>query len=116
MRHLKKKKTLDRARDSRRLLLRGLLVNFALQKSIKTTQAKAKVIRPLIENLITHAKPDTLEARRYLLKKLNNPRATDAYLKKIAPQYKERRGGYTRITKLGYRAGDNAPVVKIELI
>lgn len=116
MRHQKKKKTLDRARDSRRALFRGLMVNFILNKKMATTQAKAKAVRPRIERLITQAKKDNLATRRYLLSKLNNQAAVNKLIKDIAPKYADRAGGYTRLVKLGFRIGDGADLVQLELI
>lgn len=116
MRHQKKKKTLDRARGPRKALLRGLLVNFFLNKKMKTTLAKAKAIKPIAERLINRAKKDDLATRRYLLARLNDQKAVNKLIKDIAPQYKDRAGGYTRIIKLGARQGDGADIAQIELV
>lgn len=116
MRHQKKKKTLDRARGPRKALLRGLMVNFFLNKKIKTTQAKAKTIKPMVERLICRAQKDDLATRRYLLARLNDKKAVDKLIKDIAPKYKDRQGGYTRLTKLGSRQGDGADISQIELV
>ncbi len=116
MRHQKKKKTLDRARGPRKALFRGLMVNFFLHKKMKTTQAKAKAVQPMIERLISRARKDDLATRRYLLARLNDKKAVDKLIKDIAPNYKEREGGYTRIIKLGSRQGDGADIAQIELV
>jgi len=99
-----------------RLLLANLAVALFTHKSIKTTETKAKRLRPLAERLITFAKRGDLHARRRVLSILRNKDATHVLFADIAPLYQEREGGYTRITKLGFRKGDNAPMAQIELV
>ena len=99
-----------------RLLLANLAVALFTHKSIKTTETKAKRLRPLAERLITFAKRGDLHARRRVLSILRNKDATYVLFAEIAPLVAEREGGYTRITKLGFRKGDNAPMAQIELV
>lgn len=116
MRHLNKKKILDRQRDARRALVKGLLVNFCLHGKMQTTKVRGRVIKSAVEKLITRAKKNDLASRRYLLSRLGSEVAVNRLLKEIAPKYLERKGGYTRLIKMGYRAGDSAEMVKLELI
>lgn len=99
-----------------RLMLANMSVSLFTHKSIKTTETKAKRLRPFAERLITFAKRGDLHARRRVLSILRNKEATHILFTEIAPLVAEREGGYTRITKLGYRKGDNAPMAAIELV
>lgn len=99
-----------------RLMLANMSVSLFLHKSIKTTETKAKRLRPVAERLITFAKRGDLHARRRALSILRNKEAVHILFAEIAPLVAEREGGYTRITKLGYRKGDNAPMAQIELV
>jgi len=99
-----------------RLLLANLANALFEHKSITTTETKAKRLRPLAERLITFAKRGDLHARRRVLSILRNKETTHILFTEIAPLVSEREGGYTRITKLGFRKGDNAPLAAIELI
>lgn len=116
MRHRKNKKTLDRKRGPRRALLKSLAVNFVLKEKIKTTEAKAKTVKPIIERLITRAKENNLNNYRRINSYLQNREAVKKLLEKIGPRYKERAGGYCRILKLGPRRGDAASMVILELV
>jgi len=97
-------------------MLANMAVSLFTHKSIKTTETKAKRLRPVAERLITFAKRGDLHARRRALSILRNKEAVHILFAEIAPLVAEREGGYTRITKLGYRKGDNAPVAQIELV
>ena len=99
-----------------RLLLANLASALFTHKSIKTTETKAKRLRPLAERLVTFAKRGDLHARRRVLSVLGNKEAVHILFTEIAPLVAEREGGYTRIVKLGYRKGDNAPMAQIELV
>ncbi|WP_309129690.1 50S ribosomal protein L17 [Microbacterium sp.] len=100
-----------------RLLLANLAAALFTHKSIKTTETKAKRLRPLAERLITLAKRGDLHARRRALTVLrSNKDAAHVLFNEIAPLVAEREGGYTRITKVGNRKGDNAPMAVIELV
>mgnify|MGYP006312220103 CR=1 FL=1 len=116
MRHRKKGKILDRKFQSRKALLRSLATNLVLFEKIKTTEAKAKALKPIIEKLITKAKKGDLTARRDLLKYLYLEVAVKKMINEMGPRYKDRKGGYTRISKLGTRQGDGAQIAQIELI
>ncbi len=116
MKHLKKGKILDRKIGPRKALLRNLATNLILYEKIKTTEAKAKAIKPIIEKLITKGKSGDLHARRELIKYLYLDNAVKKVLEDLSPRYKERKGGYTRIIKLGTRQGDAAKVVQIEFV
>lgn len=96
--------------------MRSLLNNFIKAGKITTTEAKAKELRPLVEKMITRAKKDSVGNRRFLARYLNRGRVKKL-LEEIGPRYLERRGGYTRIIKLGERKiGDASPMAVIELI
>ena len=99
-----------------RLLLANLAAALFTHKSIKTTETKAKRLRPLAERLITFAKRGDLHARRRVLAVISDKTVVHELFTEIAPLVAEREGGYTRITKLGYRKGDNAPMAQIELV
>ncbi|WP_194421691.1 50S ribosomal protein L17 [Microbacterium abyssi] len=99
-----------------RLLLANLASALFTHKSIKTTETKAKRLRPLAERLITFAKRGDLHARRRVLSILGNKEVVHILFAEIAPLVAEREGGYTRITKVGNRKGDNAPMAVIELV
>ncbi|WP_168626227.1 MULTISPECIES: 50S ribosomal protein L17 [unclassified Cryobacterium] len=99
-----------------RLLLANLAAALFTHKSIKTTETKAKRLRPVAERLITFAKRGDLHARRRVLSVIGDKGVVHELFTQIAPLVAERDGGYTRITKLGYRKGDNAPMVQIELV
>jgi large subunit ribosomal protein L17 len=116
MRHRKKGKILGRKIGPRRALLKSLAANFVLKGKIKTTEAKAKTIKPVVEKLITRAKENNLTNYREINSFLQNRIATKKLLEEIGPRYKERPGGYCRIIKLGIRKGDAAEMVILELV
>jgi len=99
-----------------RLLLANLATALFTHKSITTTETKAKRLRPLAERLITFAKRGDLHARRRVMTIIRDKSAVHELFTQIAPLVAEREGGYTRITKVGYRKGDNAPMAVIELV
>ncbi|MGO1497470.1 50S ribosomal protein L17, sunset domain variant [Agrococcus casei] len=99
-----------------RLMLANLAASLFTHKSIKTTETKAKRLRPFAERLITFAKRGDLHARRRVLRVIHDPSVVHVLFTEIAPLVEDRPGGYTRITKLGYRKGDNASVAQIELV
>ncbi|HEY9499017.1 MAG TPA: 50S ribosomal protein L17 [Terrimesophilobacter sp.] len=99
-----------------RLLLANLAAALFTHKSIKTTETKAKRLRPVAERLITFAKRGDLHARRRVLGVIGDKTVVHELFTQIAPLVADRDGGYTRITKLGFRKGDNAPMVQIELV
>ena len=116
MRHKKKGRKLGRKVGNRKALLRNLACQLILHKKIKTTDPKAKELRSFIEPLITLAKKDSLHSRRLVIKKLPNKNIVRILFKEIAPLFSTRPGGYTRITKLGQRDNDRAPVSIIEFV
>jgi len=99
-----------------RLLLANLAAALFTHKSIKTTETKAKRLRPIAERLITFAKRGDLHARRRVLAVIGDKSVVHELFTEIAPLVELREGGYTRITKLGFRKGDNASMVQIELV
>jgi large subunit ribosomal protein L17 len=99
-----------------RLILANLATSLFEHKRITTTEAKAKRLRPLAERLITFAKRGDLPARRRVLTVVKSKDVVHALFTEIAPAVAERQGGYTRITKIGPRKGDNAPMAVIELV
>jgi large subunit ribosomal protein L17 len=99
-----------------RLLLANLAAALYTHKSIKTTETKAKRLRPLAERLITFAKRGDLHARRRVLSVIGDKSVVHTLFTEIAPLVADREGGYTRITKVGNRKGDNAPMAVIELV
>ncbi|GAA2719795.1 50S ribosomal protein L17 [Cellulomonas aerilata] len=99
-----------------RLILANLATSLFEHKRITTTEAKAKRLRPLAERLITFAKRGDLAARRRVLTVVRDKGVVHTLFTEIAPSVTERQGGYTRITKIGPRKGDNAPMAVIELV
>jgi large subunit ribosomal protein L17 len=97
-------------------MLANLAAALFTHKSIKTTETKAKRLRPVAERLITFAKRGDLHARRRVLAVIHDKTVVHELFTEIAPLVELRAGGYTRITKLGYRKGDNAPMAQIELV
>lgn len=116
MRHRKDKKTLDRKRDSRRLLTRTLANQLLQHGSLTTTLVKGKVTQRNAERLIRLGKVDTLARLRQLIGLTNDPALAKKIIKHISPKYRTRPGGYTRLVRLNNRAGDGAQVVKISLV
>lgn len=104
-----------RERSQRRALMRGLCENLFLHGSVKTTLARAKEMRSVAERAVSLGKRQDLASRRLLSAQFSSQVAKKVY-SDIAPRYTERRGGYTRILKLGVRSGDAAPLAKIELV
>ena len=99
-----------------RLILSNLATSLFEHGSITTTQAKAKRLQPLAESLITKAKRGDLSARRHVMRTIRDKTVVHVLFTEIGERFAERPGGYTRITKLGPRKGDNAPMVVIELV
>lgn len=116
MRHRTAGKILDRKKGPREALLRGLATSVLLFERVKTTKAKAKAVRPLVEKMITVGKAGTITARRRLTGVLLSEGAVRKVIEDIAPRYKTRKGGYTRITAIGRRQGDGAEMAQIELV
>ena len=108
--------------DHRKALLRNLSTDVILKGKIETTEMRAKEVQSVVEKLITIAKEDNLSARRLAAAYVRNVQnaegktALQVLFGELGPKYKDRKGGYTRGTKLGFRRGDNAPLASIELI
>lgn len=116
MQHAKKNRTFGRTRRGRSALLRGLALSLITEEKITTTEAKAKELRPFVERLVTYGKEGSVAARRRAATKLGEPH--NDVLKKlfddIAPRYKDRTGGYTRVIKLGMTSpGRNEAVIEL---
>jgi large subunit ribosomal protein L17 len=99
-----------------RLMLANLAAALFTHNAITTTETKAKRVRPLAERLVTFAKRGDLHARRRVLSVIGDKTVVHELFTEIAPLVAEREGGYTRITKIGNRKGDNAPMARIELV
>lgn len=116
MRHRKNTVILDRKKGPREMMLKNLAASVLMYEKVKTTEAKAKAVRTLVERAITVSKKGDLTARRQLIKSLPQTLAVKKAMDVLGTRYKDRQGGYTRIVKLGNRAGDGASLVQIELV
>ena len=116
MRHQKHTRKLGRTSQHRDLMLANLVASLIIHKRVKTTLAKAKAARPLAEKLVTLGKGGTLHDRRLAVAKIGQKDAVATLFKSIAPGFKDRHGGYTRIIKLGPRNSDSAPVALLEWV
>ena len=115
MKKIKKGRKFHRKKDQRKALLQLMARALVLKEKIKTTEEKAKESRSLIEKSITLAKKNNLACRRKLLENFSE-RIVKKLIEEIAPRYKERNGGYTRIIKIGPRISDGAKMVFFELV
>lgn len=115
MKHLKRGKKFHRERAQRRAFLKSLTTSILLHGKIKTTEPRAKALRPVVERYITRAKSGTVASRRLLARNLHR-RVVERLMNEIAPKFKDRKGGYLRITKLGLRRSDGAGMAMIELL
>jgi large subunit ribosomal protein L17 len=116
MRHQKNTRKFGRTSQHRDLMLANLVASLIIHKRIKTTLAKAKAVRPLAEKLVTLGKSGTLHDRRLAIAKIGQKDAVATLFKSIAPSFKDRKGGYTRIIKLGPRDSDSAKIALIEWV
>ena len=116
MRHQRGNKKLGKPTDQRLALLRGLVRSLFIHKRIKTTDERAKQAQRMAERLITLAKKGDVHQRRQVLKDIIDKDVVKELFTTIAPQFENRSGGYTRITKVGYRRGDAAPESVLELV
>lgn len=98
------------------MMLRNLAASVLMYEKVKTTQAKAKAVKPLVEKMINLSKKNDLTARRQLLEVLPQPLAVKKAMEVLSVRYKDRQGGYSRIVKLGARVGDGAEMTQIELV
>ena len=117
MRHHNSKRKFGRSKTQRHALLNSLALNLIVREKIKTTEPKAKELRPFIEKLITRAKRGDLATRRLIISKLSNRNSEVKKLFEIfAPRYADKKGGYTRVLKLGARKSDGAKMAIIEFV
>lgn len=116
MKHRRAGKKLGRVTAHRWALFRNLLTALFQHERITTTQAKASAVRGLADQVITLAKRETLHARRQVLALVPDETVVKKVFDTVAARYAERHGGYTRIIKVGHRAGDAAPLVLLELV
>lgn len=117
MRHHNANRKFGRERKVRTALLRGLAVSLIRDKKITTTEAKAKELRPFMEKLVTGARSATLASRKNAVMKLGGvSAAAKTLVDDIAPQYRKRAGGYTRVVKLAPRGGDASKMAVIEFV
>ena len=108
---------LGRKSGPRKALYKNLVVAILRYEQVKTTEARAKEIRGQVDRVITLAKEGSLASRRRIVAELpNEPLVIDKLLNEIAPKYGDRNSGYTRLVRLGQRAGDAAPIVQVELV
>lgn len=116
MRHRRAGRKLGRTTAHREMMMRNLVTLLLLYEKIITTAAKAKELRGVAEKMVTLAKREDLQARRQAAEVLNDDKALKKLFETIGARYRDREGGYTRITKLDYRMGDGAPLAAIELV
>ncbi len=116
MRHKRKGRKLGRTSAHRKAMLSNMVTSLFEHEKIRTTQAKSKELRRTAEKLITFAKRDNLHARRLAARQVHDKKILKKLFDDIGPRYKDRKGGYTRIMKLGSRLGDGAPMAVIELV
>ena len=116
MRHRKSGRQLNRNSSHRKAMFRNMAVSLFEHEVIKTTVPKAKELRKVAEPLITLAKSDSVANRRLAFARTRSKEAVGKLFGELGPRYTERPGGYTRILKCGYRAGDTAPMAFVELV
>ncbi len=116
MRHGLKLRKLNRTSSHRLAMLRNMMNSLIEHEAIKTTVPKAKELRKVIEPMITLAKKDTVPNKRLAFNRLRNRDSVTKLFSDLGPRFATRPGGYTRILKMGFRDGDNAPMALIELV
>lgn len=116
MRHNKVGRKFGREKAPRKAMLENLATSLVLYEKVVTTDAKAKEIRPIVEKLITRAKVKSVHNKQQINRVLHDTKATQKLLDVLGPKYKDRKGGYSRIIKIGPRQGDGAPMSQIELV
>jgi large subunit ribosomal protein L17 len=109
-------KKLNRTSEHRKALVKNMLNSLIKYEQITTTLPKAKVLKPQADKIITLGKKDTLSNTKTLISKLQDIKSTNKVKKTLSKRYENRKGGYTRIIKAGYRYGDNAPMAVIEFV
>ena len=116
MRHRNGLRKLNRTSEHRKAMLRNMCVSLLQHEAIKTTVPKAKELRRVVEPLITLAKEPTLANRRLAFDRLRDRDIVSKLFNELGPRFANRPGGYTRILKMGFRVGDNAPMAYVELV
>ncbi|KXS53371.1 MAG: large subunit ribosomal protein L17 [Marinobacter sp. T13-3] len=116
MRHRKSGRKFNRTSAHRKAMFRNMTASLVEHELIKTTLPKAKELRRVAEPLITLAKQDSVANRRLAFSRLRNDAAVAKLFEELGPRYSERPGGYLRVLKCGFRAGDNAPMAFVELV
>lgn len=116
MGHLDKTKKLGRTKSHREAMLSNMAMSLFLHHKIKTTDAKAKALKPLVDRIISTAKEDSLHAKRQVARTIKNKDAFKKLFSEIVPQFADRDSGFSRIIKLGVRRGDGAPISIVELL
>ena len=116
MRHARGYRRLNRTHEHRKALFANMAGSLIEHEQIKTTLPKAKELRPIVEKLITLAKRGDLHARRLVAAQLKQDKDVAKLFEVLAPRYKDRNGGYTRVLKAGFRYGDMAPMAIIEFV
>lgn len=116
MRHRKSGRKFNRNSSHRKAMFKNMAASLIQHELIKTTLAKAKELRGVVEPMITAAKEDTVAGRRVAFSRLRDKAAVGKLFTTLGPRYKERPGGYLRIIKCGYRNGDCAPLAIVELV
>jgi large subunit ribosomal protein L17 len=116
MRHRQSGRKLNRNSSSRKAMFRNMAASLVHHEMIKTTLPKAKELRRVAEPLITMAKKDSVANRRLAFSRVRDRAAVTKLFNELGPRYESRPGGYLRILKCGYRAGDNAPMAYVELV
>ena len=116
MRHGLANKKLNRTSEHRKALLKNMLNSLIKYEQIKTTLPKAKFLKPQADKIITLGKKETLQTTKMLVSKLQDVKSANKVKKTLSKRYENRKGGYTRIIKAGFRYGDNAPMAVIEFV
>ena len=116
MRHRVSGRKFSLPSDQRRALLKGLVRALVKYGKIETTETRAKDLRSIVEKVITTAKTNDIHSRRLARRTIPDESLIKVLFDDVAPKYANRTGGYTRMTKIGFRRGDAAPMVKLELI
>ena len=116
MRHGIANKKLNRTSEHRKALLKNMLNSLIKYEQIKTTLPKAKFLKPQADKIITLGKKETLQTTKMLVTKLQDIKSANKVKKTLSKRYENRKGGYTRIIKAGFRYGDNAPMAIIEFV
>jgi large subunit ribosomal protein L17 len=116
MRHKVFGRKLSRDRNERQSLFKGLISSLIIHGNINTTETRAKAIRGLVDKLVTKAKKGSVDARRLIGAFIQDKKVANKLVDEIAVKFEGRPGGYTRMTRIGKRVGDNAPMVKLEFV